>query len=298
MKTFHINNLFLEKPKQFGDVLVYQIGVLQSDDKTVFDTHIHDNFFELTIIIGGSAEISANGKSLPLGQGDIFLSYPFDTHKIVSISNESLKYYFLAFDTVNTKFRFQLDNIVKRFSALQDRQFKNNDIASYVSQAVYETTQNDAFNDEYCAALLLSIIIRLIRQYISQSNSFHLPSKNESFAYAIMNYINSHIYSMKSLTELCSVFGYEYSHISKLFTKTTGQTLTHYFRIQRLETARSLISKGSSVSEIAKSLNYSSVYSFSCAFKKQYNVSPLNYKKNFQISAAFPIAKLADENDL
>jgi AraC-like DNA-binding protein len=85
---------------------------------------------------------------------------------------------------------------------------------------------------------------------------------------------------MESLAELSKEFGYDYSHISKIFSKTTKQSLAHYYRFQRLETARSLLSNGMSVSETAQNLNYSSVYSFSVAFKKQYGLSPLKYKQN------------------
>lgn len=281
MKTFHINNLFLEQPKQFGDISVYQIGMLQSDDKIVFDTHIHGNFFELTIIIGGCAEISANGENIILSQDDIFLSCPFDSHKIVSCSDDPLKYYFFAFDTRNTQFRFQLDKITLQLSTITNRRFKNSDITSYVSQAINEITQNDIFNDEYCTALLSSIIIRLIRQFNPSKSNLRLPTEKETLVYSIMNYINTHIYTLESLMELSNAFGYEYSHISKIFSKTTNQSLVHYYHIQRLETARSLLSSGASVSEVAKSLNYSSVYSFSSSFKKQYGLSPLAYKKVF-----------------
>ena len=280
MKTFHIDNFFFDKPKQYGDILVYQIGVLQSNDNIVWDTHAHSNFFELTIIIDGMAEITANGVPLSLSNGEIFLSFPFDTHKIVSVSEEPLQYYFLAFDTVNEQFRFQLEKIVQQFSNIESRRFKNKEIVSFLSQAIYETTGNDAFNKEYCSALLCGIVIQIIRQFYSRENSLRLPTKSQTFAYSIMNYINTHIYTMESLAELSKEFGYDYSHISKIFSKTTKQSLAHYYRFQRLETARSLLSNGMSVSETAQNLNYSSVYSFSVAFKKQYGLSPLKYKQN------------------
>lgn len=290
MKIFHINNLFLEQPKKFGDISIYQIGVLQSTDKTVFDTHSHGNFFEFTAIIEGTAEISANGTPLSLSENDIFLSYPFDSHKIISFSDE-LKYYFMAFDTTNEQFLFNLDKITQQYSAIENRKFKNTNIFSYLAQAVCESTEKDIFSDEYCTALFLGIIIELLRQFNSQKNSLRLPNKHEVFAYSVMNYINTHVYSMKSLTELSKIFGYEYSHISKIFSKTTKQSLAHYYHIQRLDVARSLLSKGTSVNEVAKILNYSSVYSFSNTFKKQYGLSPLNYKKTFP-NPLFPSPKM------
>lgn len=291
MKTFHIDNLFFDNPKKFGETIVYQIGVLQSNDKVVWDTHAHSNIFEITAVVDGVAEITTNGQPLKVRKGDIHISFPFDTHKIASASQEPLQYYFLAFDTTNEKFRFQLEKIAQQFSAAEFRCFQNKELVSFLSQSIYETTGTDAFHEEFCGILLSGIIVQIIRQFFSRENSMRLPTKSQTFAYSIMNYINTHISSMDSLTELSEVFGYDYSHISKTFSKTTKRSLAEYYRFQRLETARSLLSNGASVSETAENLNYSSVYSFSVAFKKRFGLSPLKYKQTLREQQALQIKK-------
>lgn len=278
MKRFHIDNFFPE-PKKIGDISVYQIGTLHSDDAPVSDTHMHGNFFELTAIIDGEAEISANDVPLHVKKNEIFVSFPFETHKIVNSSVLPLKYYFFAFDTGNETYRYQLDKITRDFALIRNRKIRSERIFDALAQAVYEVTGNDVFHDELCVALLNTVIIMTIRECVSHAGSLRVPDKNEVFAYSVMNYINTHIHSIRSLTELCDVFNYEYSHISKTFSKTTGQSLLSYYRFRRLETARVYLYDGRTVTETADALNYASVYSFSLAFKKQYGMSPLKYAR-------------------
>ena len=60
----------------------------------------------------------------------------------------------------------------------------------------------------------------------------------------------------------------------------TDSTLADYYRNRRLEAARLLIAQGDlSITHIADLLNYSSIYTFSRAFKDKYGVSPEQYRK-------------------
>ena len=52
-----------------------------------------------------------------------------------------------------------------------------------------------------------------------------------------MNYIDTHVYSMTGLSELGSVFSYNYSYLSTTFHSTTGRTLNDYYRSRKLEVA-------------------------------------------------------------
>ena len=85
---------------------------------------------------------------------------------------------------------------------------------------------------------------------------------------------------MRSLTEISDSMNYNYSYISNLFKKTTGQGLMDYYRGRRLDMAKRLLREsGRNVTQVADMLNYSSAYSFSRAFTAQYGISPKYYKK-------------------
>ena len=94
-----------------------------------------------------------------------------------------------------------------------------------------------------------------------------------------MNYIDTHIYTMNSLSEISELTNYNYSYLSALFKRTTSGTMADYYRKRRLETARLLIIENKlKITQVASILHYSSIYTFSRAFKDQYGVSPEQYK--------------------
>ena len=96
----------------------------------------------------------------------------------------------------------------------------------------------------------------------------------------MMNYVDTHIYSIVSLGELAEVFSYNYSYLSDLFHKVTKDSLKNYYQKRRLEVAKRLIQENHlSISQIAELLHYSSIYTFSRAFKEKYGKAPIYFKE-------------------
>jgi len=107
---FYYTKNFFNNPLILNDFFVLQIGIYHGKPNTLIDTHIHKNFFELTIITEGEGTITTNGYPVKVKKGDIYLSLPFDSHKIESDSNNILNYYFLCFATENEVFSKELDS--------------------------------------------------------------------------------------------------------------------------------------------------------------------------------------------
>ncbi|MPR35882.1 helix-turn-helix domain-containing protein [Salmonirosea aquatica] len=80
------------------------------------------------------------------------------------------------------------------------------------------------------------------------------------------------------LSEKC---GYEYSHLSHLFSATTGQTVEQYIIAQKIEKVKEWLSYGElSMTEIAWRLGYSSAAHLGNQFKKVTGLTPGQYKKD------------------
>lgn len=77
--------------------------------------------------------------------------------------------------------------------------------------------------------------------------------------------------------------GYEYSYLSNLFSSLEKTTIEKYIIAQKIERTKALLLNGElSLSEIAWSLDYSSVAHLSNQFKQVEGISPTEFKRNNQ----------------
>ena len=278
MKKYHLDNFFIDSPKIYGNVSLYQIGALHCNADTVINTHRQGNYFELTVITDGKGFISADGKAAAVKKNDIFVSYPFETHKIQPDPDDPIFFHYLAFSVSDSETGGMLQRIAHEYSSAAERVLQSEPLSAALAAAINEFSSDMVLSREYRTALLTEITVLLIRGFSARNTRYRKPDRNEEFVYQIMNYINTHILSMRSLFELCDAFGYEYSRISKIFSSVTGKTLESYFRARRFQTALSLLNENLKVGEVAYMLNYSSVYSFSKAFKQYFGFSPKQSK--------------------
>ena len=269
-------------PKIYSDIHLLQIGTAFMQPNTTVDLHTHVDFFELTVVSSGKGVITTNNSAIPVEKGDIYVSFPFDQHKIDSDVQSPMNYSFIAFFVKNSNFLSDVEEIISLYGHPAERIIHDDTVSQLLSQAIFETRKDSIYSEEYISSLLTQIVIQIVRHFKKQSNEISLPGKREELCFQVMDYINSHIYSITSLSELSKHFSYDYSYLSKIFTQTTSQSISDYYRFQRLEVARDLIHKNSlKLTQIAEKLNYSSIYSFSKAFKQQYSLSPREYKKEY-----------------
>lgn len=272
---YHIDHAYMQNPLPFGEIFLVQIGRMFCKADTVIERHVHLNWFELTIVTDGEGIIKTNGKEVPVKSGDIHLSYPADLHEIISSPTKPLKYDFCSFFTEKESWKSELELIMQTFSESNSRVFSNERIKALVSDGIAELCQENQDTHTVLTGIFQQIAVYLIRAFKEKETPILKGNQAESLCYQIMNYIDTHIFSLHSLPDLCGAFPYNYSYLSALFKKTTGRTLLNYYQSAKLKRAKSLLKENKlSVSEISEHLGYSSVYAFSKAFKKQYGVCP------------------------
>lgn len=282
--NYHLNKSFFRDPLVYDDLRVVQVGRLYCKSTTVIDTHMHLDCYELTVVTDGEGKIYANGTPTPVKKGDIYLSLPCDTHKIETDPEKTLKFDFFAFITEGGCFDASFEQIAENYSSPHARVIHDERIRPLISNAIAELGEENAYKDQILTALFRQILIYTARGFQNiKPAGFGDVSRAETICYKLMNYIDTHIYSMKNLGELSQVTGYSYGYLSALFRDTTANTLANYFQEKKLDTARLLLlEKKLTATEIAELLNYSSVYAFSKAFRKHYGVSPKLYIREKQ----------------
>ena len=79
---------------------------------------------------------------------------------------------------------------------------------------------------------------------------------------------------------MCNDLGYSYNYISSIFKKNFGMNFSAYANQIRTEEAVQLLKHSDKTSaEIANECGFSTIRNFNISFKKQFGISPKEYKK-------------------
>lgn len=282
-KDYIISSIDRGTPQlEAGGIRVAQLGRRFCRPGSVINTHIHLNLFELTIVTEGRAVVTTNNVPLAVKAGDIYLSLPADAHKIESDEKKPLKYDFFAFTCRDPRLQQDMEGIATLCHGADARVFQDGRIAMLISNAIAELGQRQADSEALLDALFRQVMIYTVRGFQTvQSPKSTTATGADILCHKLMNYIDTHIYTLKKLEDLAPLTDYSYGYLSALFKKTTSGTLSDYYHEKKLNTARLLVLGGDhSITEIAEMLNYTSVYAFSKAFSNRYGMSPRNYREN------------------
>lgn len=280
MKYYIVKN-HIEKPVFYDKIMLFQLGRMHCKGATVVEEHIHRTWFELTVVTDGSGDIITNGSIIPIKKGQIYLSFPADIHSIISSETSPMKFNFFSFYSEDAEIKQHFEKIIQDHISPDMRIISDDKIEYLVNNAIAEINSENEFSNNILFSIFNQIIWYLIRDFSKeqpQNSKLHINYYNE-LCYRLMNYIDTHLFTMESLYDLAKAFGYNYSYLSNVFSNHTNDTLNNYYQERRLKAAEILVRDGLSVTEIAEILNYSSIYTFSRAFKNKYGLSPLKYLK-------------------
>ncbi len=94
-----------------------------------------------------------------------------------------------------------------------------------------------------------------------------------------LRYVRDNLYNKITVKDIASAAGYNRSHLSALFKREMGITITECIRKMRIEEARKLISKDVQLSSVANSLGFCSQSHFCKCFKEETGMTPLEYRE-------------------
>ena len=156
--------------------------------------------------------------------------------------------------------------------------FNNEKSAKELFFSVIKSFQNK--NELAAKGFLTALIEELVR-----SNYPTALNKETEMRYGIAEQVKDYIDSGQnyavSLKALEEQFTYSRFYLEKQFSKTFGVSLIAYRNEKRLNAAKELL-KTKSVYDTAEALGFTSIYSFSRAFKNKFGCSPSFYKPSIK----------------
>lgn len=128
---------------------------------------------------------------------------------------------------------------------------------------------------------LLSILDSTVRNSYMYSGKHELQiSKSQKTVNDIIAYINEHIESKISLSDIEAHLFLNKDYLSRLFMKHTHTSIGRYISIQKTAKAQEYLRQGLTVSQVSTKLGFSSYAYFFKTFQKMSGISPSRYRSN------------------
>lgn len=225
----------------------------------------------------------------PFKPGSLMYFQPFQLHRVKTEIPETGSY-------IRSKLLLEpsiFDSYMEQFPILQ-RFFlylHQSNLDCQVIQ-VADPSQFDALFQLYCPrdtesmnteafALFFMLFLTTLKDQWTAKNQAHKDSKLRHICYAeqVMQWIESHYHEEFTLTALVNELHLSSFHISHLFRKATGSTITEYLIYRRLREACLLLRTTSlSLQEICDRIGISNISYFCQLFRKRLGTTPAQYR--------------------
>ena len=230
---------------------------------------------ELTYVDQGSLHSVADGQDQLLKQGDIVLYAPNQWHMQYADINVAPRFVTVTFDMEGGS----LESLYNRkFTAPRS-------VITLLRQMLREQEEMDDFSNDMIIAQLNMLLLELLREAktpsavkLQTTNAIH--SENEIIRKA-QQYISTHIREKLSVPLVARAVDVSPSYLTALFHKNLQISPGEYIRRIKLQESKQMIRENNlNFTEIAATLQYSTVHHFSRQFKEKFGITPTEYAKS------------------
>lgn len=270
------------------------------EDKDVFDVSMHrHDYYEIYFFLEGNLSYQIGKNRYPLQYGDVCLIPPGVFHRphfvdgtqayrriVLWISPEYLRrlatlqpeilYCYEYSDKINCH-HFSCD-----FSSAQI-------LFGKLIEIIEEHQRLSAFHQPMLDCCITSMLLSVNRIVYQREQ----PAVNirQTFLFSnLCDYINSHLEEDLSLDKLAREFYVSKYHISHVFKEHMGLSVHQYLIKKRLDASKNAILSGMALHEVASAYGFQDYTNFFRAFKREFGMSPKEFKEAYSLPAqnSFP----------
>ena len=245
----------------------------------VIQPHFHKNY-ELLVCLSGQAEMTVNGQTYPIREGECILacgyqihgfSVPADSHLWVASFAPSLVKSFHALISKNrvSVTAFRLSDSVR--SMLEDKMIapsRNKRMLLESLGAEQELT-------------VKGCLYAVCGEYVQHVTMERNGKGAENVAFDVIRYISENFREDINLQTAAEHLRYNYHYLSKVFNRNVGYNFNSMLNQYRLEFAVQLLEETETpITQIAFESGFQSQRTFNRIFEEAYGVSPREHRRD------------------
>lgn len=246
-----------------------------------FPLHKHNKTLEISFIEDGEIDYHINDQSFHLKKYDLVIKNPKTIHSEISDSIHPIKQFGLTFDGIhieNHSINYLLDPNQCPIIHTKENGPLIYELVHYLYN--HKNDQNQLYDH------IMNTFLYLCISMINDTHNYKYTSKKKTIEQTIndvKSYIDSHYNEKISLKFLANQFYISSYYLARKFKDFTGYTINQYLTNLRLgEAQKLLIFEEYSIKEIANMCGYNDIHYFYTVFKKETNMTPIEYQKQYK----------------
>ena len=262
--------------------------------KTCFEGHYPGNynftgefhpFWEIVYVLDGTVNVSGDERVYTLHKGDMIFHKPMEFHRIWSHRGNEIHVLIMSF-RAEGQLMAQLENLVLSLDSERINQIDA--LISYMRENFCDAGNNfgremkNKWNDKRGQ---IQVTLNLLENFLISLPKESMPAKKrekESIAETykqIIQILNENVDGWITIDEIATECSFSPAQIKRVFAKYSDIGIHKYFLKLKIAAAIKMLGDGKDISEISRTLSFSSQNYFSGAFKRETGFSPTVYRE-------------------
>ncbi|QHT61181.1 AraC family transcriptional regulator [Paenibacillus lycopersici] len=232
-------------------------------------------YYSLHYVVDGIGFFSQEDHTYSLKSGDLFCLFPHVSQEYYTSAEHPLKLAWVAFDGRMAK------DVLDRIGLRPESPYLSRPADAELErrmESFFALIRKDGGDG---AELMKSSIFLGILGWLTETAE--KPSRKEAGAESWLDkgmaYMNLHFAEGITVQEISKYAGVDRTYFSKSFRKAYGMTPVRYLQQLKIDAAKSMLAETEyKLAEIAQSVGYPDLFTFSKAFKKHVGLPPNHYR--------------------
>ncbi len=250
------------------------------------ENHSH-SYYEFYLFLEGDVTMMIDDTAFPLKKGDVVLIPP-RVHHYAIIKNHEQPYrrfvFWISVDYCNRLIELSPDyGYIMQRAQVHKRYIFHNDVIAFnaLQSKVFrliEEIHSNRFGHAAQVSVCVNDLLLLLNRQAHELENPKEAKEGLSLYQNLLYYIEDHLEEDLTLEKLAAAFYVSKYHIAHVFKDSTGLSVHQYIMKKRLFACKNAIPDCENISDVYLQFGFKDYSSFYRAFKKEFGISPKEYK--------------------